>query len=150
MRKAIPLNLTTGCFAKIKEFFKNLFKKKPVEVHKSNYSIVYVDMATATSKVLVEELIDIVDYHEGELFYFVPDNDPESEAIHFMCCDVLTGETKELLDDKCDRCIEREMQNGMSIVFDKLDKCLAFGTTDGVYVSLYDIDRIKKELTGRE
>ncbi len=102
MRKAIPLNLTTGCFAKIKEFFLKLFKKKPVDAHKSNYSIVYVDMSTATSKVLVEELIDIVDYHEGELFYFVPDADPESEAVHFMCCDVLSGETKELLDDKCD------------------------------------------------
>lgn len=102
MRKAIPLNLTTGCFAKVKEFFLKLFKKQPVEAHKSNYSIVYVDMASATSKVLVEELIDIVDYHEGELFYFVPDADPESEAIHFMCCDVITGQRKELLDDKCD------------------------------------------------
>ena len=57
---------------------------------------------------------------------------------------------EKLLDDKCDRCIERDTQNGMSIVFDKLDKCLTFGTTDGVYVSMRDIDRIKKELTGKE
>ena len=35
-------------------------------------------------------------------------------------------------------------------VFDKLDRCLTFGTTDGVYVSLFDIDDIKKELTRKE
>ena len=57
---------------------------------------------------------------------------------------------EKLLDDKCDRCIERDMQNGTSIVFDKLDKCLTFGTTDDVYVSMRDIDRIKKELIGKE
>lgn len=57
---------------------------------------------------------------------------------------------ENMLDDKCDKCIEREMHNGMKIVFDRLDKCLSFGTTDGVYVSMNDIDKIKKELTGEE
>ena len=31
-------------------------------------------------------------------------------------------ELENNLDDKCDRCIEREMRNGMKIVFDRLDK----------------------------
>jgi hypothetical protein len=57
---------------------------------------------------------------------------------------------ENMLDDKCDKCIEREMHNGMEIVFDRLDKCLSFGTTDGVYVSMNDIDKIKKDLTGEE
>lgn len=57
---------------------------------------------------------------------------------------------QELLDDKCDHCIEREMHNGMKIVFDRLDKCLSFGATGGVYVSMNDIDKIKKDLTGEE
>jgi len=57
---------------------------------------------------------------------------------------------ENMLDDKCDKCIDREMHNGMKIVFDRLDKCLSFGTTDGVYVSMNDIDKIKKELTGEE
>ena len=57
---------------------------------------------------------------------------------------------QELLDDKCDRCIERETHNGMKIMFDRLDKCLSFGATDGVYVSMNDIDKIKKDLTGED
>ena len=31
-------------------------------------------------------------------------------------------ELENNLDDKCDRCIEREMRNGMKIVFDRIDK----------------------------
>ena len=38
----------------------------------------------------------------------------------------------------------------MTKVFDEIDKCITFGTTDGVYVSLASIDKIKKELTGKE
>ncbi len=102
MRKIIPLKLSTGCFSKVKEFFLKLFRKQKPDLHRNNYSILYVDMTNATAKTLVDEMVDITDYYGDNLFYFVADNDPESEAMHFMDCNVLTGAKKELLDDKCD------------------------------------------------
>lgn len=104
MRKILSLkDSKLGCWGKVKEFFATLFKKKKAPtVRKNNYSIVYVDMATGTQKVLVEELIDIVSFHGNELFYILADEDPKSEAIHFRVCDVASGETAEILDDTCD------------------------------------------------
>jgi len=102
MRKIIPLKLSSGCVSKVKEFFLKLFRKQKVDPHKNNYSILYVDMTNSTAKTLVDEMIDITDYYGDNLFYFTADSDPDSEAVHFMDCNVITGNKKELLDDKCD------------------------------------------------
>ena len=53
---------------------------------------------------------------------------------------------ENLLDDKCDRCIEREMRNGMKIALDEVERKLTFGDPKGVFVREYDIDKIRERL----
>ena len=57
---------------------------------------------------------------------------------------------EKLLDDKCDRCIERDVRNGIKIAFDETGKCMVFGSSKGAYIRLAEIEKIKKELTGKE
>ena len=104
MRKRLELETAKkGCWNAIKRFFAALIgrKKKPV-VRKDNYSVLYVNMANATSKTLVDGLIDITEYYDNQLFYITADDDPQSEATFFMVCDVLTGNSKKILDDTCE------------------------------------------------
>ena len=108
MRKLISIE-KVGCFKafinSIKDFFKNLFKKKKKPyVRKNNYTLLYVDMTNATKKYLVKELLDLTKFDKktNTLFYVVADNDPESDATYLMECNVLTGETKQILDDSCE------------------------------------------------
>ncbi len=108
MRKLISIE-KVGCFKafinSIKDFFKNLFKKnKKPFVRKNNYTIVYVDMVNATKKYLVNELLDITkfDSKTNTLFYVVADNDQESEAVYFNECNILTGKSRQILDDSCE------------------------------------------------
>ena len=53
---------------------------------------------------------------------------------------------ENLLDDKCDRCIEREMQNGIKIALDEVERKLTFGDPKGVFVRKYDIDKVREKL----
>ena len=53
---------------------------------------------------------------------------------------------ENLLDYKCDRCIEREMRNGMKIALDEVERQLTFGDPKGVFVRECDIDKIREKL----
>lgn len=56
---------------------------------------------------------------------------------------------ENLLDDKCDKCIEREIQNGIKIALDEVERKLTFGEPRGVFVREYDIDKIRAKLANR-
>lgn len=110
MRKLISIE-KVGCFKafinSIKDFFKNLFKKKKDKkpfVRKNNYTILYVDMVKATASYSVKELLDITkfDSKTNTLFYIVADNNQESDALYFYECDVITGHSRQILDDSCE------------------------------------------------
>ena len=53
---------------------------------------------------------------------------------------------ENLLDDKCDRCIEREMRNGMKIALDEVERQLTFGDPKVAVVRECDIDKIREKL----
>lgn len=53
---------------------------------------------------------------------------------------------ENLLDYKCDRCIEREMRNGMKIALDEVERQLTFGDHKGAFVRECDIDKIREKL----
>ena len=57
---------------------------------------------------------------------------------------------ENLLDGKCDKCIEREIHNGMKIALDEVEKKLTFGDPKGAFVREYDFDKVREKLMDKE
>ena len=98
-----------GCLA-------SLFSKKKAEEptnRDNNYSVVLVDMRTATPYVIIKELVDIADYFEDSLFYTVADPNAKkatpaegaenaAPATCLMVCNLVTGQHSRVLDEACE------------------------------------------------
>lgn len=96
IRKKLVVQMTQpGCFAK-------LFGKKPEQIeNKNNYSILLVDLKNNSIVNLIEEVIDVMDFYDDQLFYTYSSN-PKTDDIHFMVCDINTRSRQKVLDESCE------------------------------------------------
>jgi len=81
-----------GCFG----FGRKKFKKKHAENRGNNYSILLVDMDNATSKIILPEIVDIMDYYNDKIFYTALDKDASTPV--FRVYDINTGESTDILN----------------------------------------------------
>ena len=85
-----------GCFAK-------LFKKGPEIIErKNNFSIIEVNMAKCEVSTLVEELVDVTEFYNDNLFYCSVDENDKDCKQNFNVVNVNTKESKQILDMNCD------------------------------------------------
>lgn len=96
IRKKLVVEMTKpGCFAQ-------LFGKKPEQIeNKNNYSILLVDLKNSSIANLVDQVIDVMDFHDDQLFYTYS-SDPKSDEVHFMVCDLNTRNRQKVLDESCE------------------------------------------------
>lgn len=81
-----------GCFGRK--------KKKANTINRSNnYSIVLVDMDNVTSKVILPEVVDIMDYYDDKIFYTTVEHG--SQFPSFRVYDIVTEESTEILNSNC-------------------------------------------------
>ena len=81
-----------GCFGRRKK------SDKPKINRQNNYSVVLIDMDAATSKVILPEVVDIMDFYNDKIFYTKVSGEGESS---FRIYDINTGEDKQILNANC-------------------------------------------------
>ena len=80
-----------GCFRR---------KKNKSTINRANnYSIVLVDMDNVTSKVILPEVVDIMDYYDDKIFYTTVEHG--SQFPSFRVYDIATEESTEILNSNC-------------------------------------------------
>lgn len=128
-----------------------LFKKPQTQTveKNNNFSVVLIDMRTATLKTLVPEVVDVMDIFEDEVFYTkasVVEKEPakkgcfkKSDAVtevitEFFAYNVKTGVNEQILDEN-------------SVLFDvKCDKLVYAKMSPNLYnMNLYALDLRTKE-----
>ena len=82
-----------GCFGRKK------VTKKLAENRGNNYSIVLVDMDNATSKIILPEVIDIMDYYNDKIFYTMLEKG--SSYPSFRVYDIEKETSTEILNSNC-------------------------------------------------
>ncbi len=84
----------SGCFGRKKK------KKKASSINRANnYSIVLVDMDNVTSKVILPEVVDIMDYYDDKIFYTTVERGCQFPS--FRVYDIATEESTEILNSNC-------------------------------------------------
>ena len=100
----------TGCLAKMKK------KKNGAEEETllNPYSVLLVDMAHSSSRIVINEMIDIAQRNDDKLFYTYAQIKPKAKAgclakpgddkpkTCLMVCDLDKGTTAQVLDDACE------------------------------------------------
>ena len=81
-----------GCFG----FGRKKYKKKHAENRGNNYSVLLVDMDNATSKIILPEIVDIMDYYNDKIFYTALDK--YSSRPVFRVYDINTDTSTEILN----------------------------------------------------
>lgn len=81
-----------GCFGRKK-------KKKPTINRANNYAIVLVDMDNVTSKVILPEVVDIMDYYDDKIFYTTVEHGCQFPS--FRVYDIETEKSTEILNSNC-------------------------------------------------
>lgn len=91
-------------------------KKKVEEILINNFSLILVDVKSATTRVVVKEMVDICDPYDKEIFYIfaerpIKGKDKKGNNIYdekvapiskLMVCDLASGENKSILSDSCE------------------------------------------------
>lgn len=81
-----------GCFG----FGRKKYRKKHAENRGNNYSVLLVDMDNATSKIILPEIVDIMDYYNDKIFYTALDK--HSYKPVFRVYDIETETITEILN----------------------------------------------------
>ena len=81
-----------GCFG----FGRKKTKKKHADNRGNNYSVLLVDMDNATSKIILPEIVDIMDYYNDKIFYTALDK--HSYMPVFRVYDIATETSTEILN----------------------------------------------------
>lgn len=81
-----------GCFGRRK-------KKKSTINRDNNYAIVLVDMDNVTSKVILPEVVDIMDYYDDKIFYTTVEHGCQFPS--FRVYDIATEKSTEILNSNC-------------------------------------------------
>lgn len=81
-----------GCFLKRR-------KKVSTINRANNYSIILVDMDDVTSKVIIPEVVDIMDFYDDKIFYTTVTTDEAYPS--FRVYDIAKGSDIEILNDQC-------------------------------------------------
>ena len=81
-----------GCFG----FGRKKYKKKHAENRGNNYSLLLVDMDNATSKIIIPEIVDVMDYYNDKIFYTALDK--YSSQPVFRVYDLATDTITEVLN----------------------------------------------------
>lgn len=98
-----------GCFGRKK------VTKKLAENRGNNYSIVLVDMDNVTSKIILPEVVDIMDYYNDKIFYTVLEKD--SKYPSFRVYDIEKETSTEILNSNC---LIHSVSNGKIIYSQKV------------------------------
>lgn len=103
--------------AVIKKGCMGFVKNKAEDVMLNNFCLLLIDMKTNSGKVVVNELVDVVGRYGDKVFYNYATKDvkkvslidgcmgkkPEvAPVMHFMMCDLATGENKQVLSEACE------------------------------------------------
>lgn len=83
-----------GCFLKRKKK-----KAAPTINRANNYSIILVDMDDVTSKVIIPEAVDIMDFYDDKIFYSTVTVDEAYPS--FRVYDISNDTDMEILNDQC-------------------------------------------------
>lgn len=81
-----------GCFG----FGRKKFRKKHAENRGNNYSVLLVDMDNATSKIILPEIVDIMDYYNDKIFYTALDKFSSKPV--FRVYDIETETSTQILN----------------------------------------------------
>ncbi len=81
-----------GCFG----FRRKTVKTKEAENRGNNYSVLLVDMDNAASKIILPEIVDIMDYYNDKIFYTALDKDASKPV--FRVYDIATEKSTDILD----------------------------------------------------
>lgn len=82
-----------GCFGLGRKKKKKI---KEAENRGNNYSVLLVDMDNATSKIILPEIVDIMDYYNDKIFYTALDKDASKPV--FRVYDIATETITDVLD----------------------------------------------------
>ena len=81
-----------GCFG----FGRKKLKKKHAENRGNNYSVLLVDMDNASSKIILPEIVDIMDYYNDKIFYTALDKEASKPV--FRVYDINTDKSMDILN----------------------------------------------------
>ena len=94
-KKLREATVKPGCFGRKKKA-----KNEDSAINRANnYAIVLVDMDNVTSKVILPEVVDIMDYYDDKIFYTTVDHGCQFPS--FRVYDIETEESTEILDSNC-------------------------------------------------
>ncbi|MBQ3047029.1 MAG: DUF5050 domain-containing protein [Clostridia bacterium] len=107
VKRKLKPHAKLGCFGRSK-------KKKAEDIVLNNYCLELVELRTNQSKVVINEMVDIADRYDKEIFYIYAENlgeghrhrkkDPMVVNYRSMLkvCDLATGENSNVLNEGCE------------------------------------------------